>query len=246
MDWTPEKILSVLDRCCSWLDFPMLDNGYIYLAATRLSLYRSDSDWALVIEVFGFSPRYGMPKTDIYTFASSLHNRPKLEQFPNRRAYKKYLANFSHNGGSSVEPIEDNGNEWIDSENSEFVLDTGTYILRGEKHKLPNKQEYQIFNIELESDRVQVFEFCRYLAATARDKILATELERRHNILPEMRQILQLEDWNHPDLANREIPSESETFQQLAKVLCTGNTDYYNPTQLSNTDWRNWLEGGTL
>ena len=60
-----------------------------------------------------------------------------------------------------------------------------------------------------------------------------------------MKQILQLEEWNHPDLVE-EIPSESETFQQLAKVLCTGNTDYYNPTQLPNTDWRNWLDGGTL
>ena len=79
MNWTPKQILSVLDRCCEWLYFPMLDNGYIYLAATRLSLYRSVQDWALVIEIFGFSPKYGMPKIDIYTFASSLHNRSKPE-----------------------------------------------------------------------------------------------------------------------------------------------------------------------
>lgn len=30
--------------------FPMLDDGYLYLAATRLCLHRSDTDWALVIE----------------------------------------------------------------------------------------------------------------------------------------------------------------------------------------------------
>ena len=102
MDWSSEQVLSVLDRCCRWLDFPMLNNGYIYLAATRLSLYRSDNDWALV------------------------------------------------------------------------------------------------------------------------------------------------EEWNHPDLAGRELPNSSESFQQLAKVLYTGNTNYYNPTEPPNTDWRNWLDGGTL
>jgi len=50
-------ILTILDACCHSATFPMLDNGYVYLAASRLSLHRSTTDWALVIEVFGFSPR---------------------------------------------------------------------------------------------------------------------------------------------------------------------------------------------
>lgn len=43
-------MLSDLDECYRFT-FPMLDNGYFYLAATRMSLYRSPEDWALVIEV---------------------------------------------------------------------------------------------------------------------------------------------------------------------------------------------------
>jgi hypothetical protein len=34
-------ILRVLDAGCESFTFPMLDNGYVYLAATRLSLFRS-------------------------------------------------------------------------------------------------------------------------------------------------------------------------------------------------------------
>lgn len=79
-----------------------------------------------------------------------------------------------------------------------------------------------------------------------RDKVLANEQERRINVLPEMKQILQLEEWNHPDIAAGELPSKSETFQQLAEVLCTADLNRYNPTLPPNTDWRNWLEGGTL
>ena len=57
---TAGEILEVLDAACDSFAFPMLDNGYVYLAATRLSLFRSAADWAMVIEVFGFSPRAGL------------------------------------------------------------------------------------------------------------------------------------------------------------------------------------------
>ena len=80
MTFDPEEILSILDRCCDAFTFPMLDNGYVYLAATRLSLYRSTTDWAMVIEVFGFSPRAGLPDTSIQTFASRLHDRDRPEE----------------------------------------------------------------------------------------------------------------------------------------------------------------------
>ena len=44
MDWPADKILGVLDACSDAATFPMLDNGYVYLAATRLSAYRSSGD----------------------------------------------------------------------------------------------------------------------------------------------------------------------------------------------------------
>src|SRR2546428_3561556 len=97
MLFDPEAILSILDRCCDAFTFPMLDNGYIYLAGTRLSLYRSMTDWAMVIEVFGFSPRAGLPDTCIQTFASRLHDRNPLESYVNREAYERYLAHNPHN-----------------------------------------------------------------------------------------------------------------------------------------------------
>lgn len=71
----PERILPVLDSCCDAFTFPMLDNGYAYLAATRFSMYRTSENWAMVIEVFGFSPRAGLPDTHIHTFASRLRDR---------------------------------------------------------------------------------------------------------------------------------------------------------------------------
>lgn len=150
MNWTSDKILSILDSCCQSYNFPMLDNGYVYLAATRLSLYRSNIDWAIVIEVFGFSPRAGEPNTDIYTFASNLYNRNQPGNYINSKAYEQYIINNPHNESRSIMPIEDNGEEWIDYESVEYVLDRGQYILRGNKYNLPALEDYKEHGIQLE------------------------------------------------------------------------------------------------
>ena len=84
-------ILDILDKCAEVFTFPMLDNGYVYLAASRLTAYYGESDWALVIEVFGFSPRAGAPDLAIHTFGSSIRNRNAKENYVSNEAYENYL-----------------------------------------------------------------------------------------------------------------------------------------------------------
>lgn len=243
----PEEILCILDRCCEAFTFPMLDNGYVYLAATRLSLYRSATDWAMAIEVFGFSPRAGLPDTTIHTFSSRLHDRDPRERYVSREAYEGYLANNPHNEYRSVFPVHEG--PWQDAEEMEYVAPgADAVIVRNAAVALPSVAEYGRHGIELEqAPRVQVFELCRYLADIARERVLATAEERRVSVLPEMEQILQLDEWNHPNVVDdEERPSGSEPFQQLARVLASGDARLYQPSQPPNTHWRNWPEGGGL
>jgi hypothetical protein len=238
-----DEILSVLDDS---FNFPMLDNGYVYLAATRLELYRSVTNWAMVVEVFGFSPRTELPDTCIHTFARRLHDRNPPENYVSREAYEYYLSNNSHNESRFFFPID--AGSWQDSENGEFVDEDATEIvLRGQALTLPNRDEYDRHVVALEQpSRIQVFELCRFLADIAREQVLATRQERRVSVMPDMSQVLQLEEWHHPDLGNGERPSRSETFQQLAQVLATGDAKLYHPSRPPNTHWSNWPEGGRL
>ena len=50
--------------------------------------------------------------------------------------------------------------------------------------------------------------------------------------------------WNAVQWENR--PSTYETWQQIARVLATGDTTIYNPSLASNTHWKNWPEGGSM
>ncbi len=242
-----EEILSVLDQCCSSYTFPALDNGYVYLAATRLTLYRSVSDWALVIEVFGYSPRGALPDTRIHTYASRLHERDSPSRYVNRRAYELYLANHPNNEFRFVCPISE-GPWQGEGENCEFVADDAEEVtVRHQAISLPTLETYPRHGIYLEEPpRAQVFELCRYLADIAREQVLATPEERRVSVLPAMRQILQLEEWHHPDLCGGEQASQTETFRQLAQVLSSGDITFYQPSEPPNTHWRNWPESGRL
>lgn len=246
MDWNPKQILQILDDCCKVFTFPAMDNGYVYLAASRLTLFRSDMEWAIVIEVFGFSPRAGLPDTSVYTFGSILNNRKTPEQYVNHKAYENYLKNNQNNEFYSAYPLAEGS--WQDSTNLEMLAGNATELkLRDEAVRLPSIDMYKTHGIDLqEQGRPRVFELCRFLAAMKREKVLGTPQERRNNVLPELRQILRLEEWEHPDIISNQLASDTEAFQQLSGVIATGDVAGYRPSRPPNTHWRNWPDGGSL
>ena len=244
MDWTVKDILDILDDCAQAFTFPVLDNGYVYLAGTRLSVYRSQVNWAIVIEVFGFSPRSGEPDTHIYTFSSNLQNRQSASNYVSKEAFDRYIDNNPHNESKFIFPIENN--DWQDADDSEYLNQNGSCRLRGLDIALPDLAGYAESCVDLEEERCLTFEFCRYLAYKHRDMVFCTEEERRVSIAPEMELILQLDEWHHPDISGDEVPSSSETFERIAEVITTGISDAYKVTKLPNTHWKNWPEAGTL
>ena len=247
MEWNVTDVLGILDRCCDVFTFPMLDNGYFYLAATRLSLHRSEADWAMVIETFGYSPREGCPSTVIQTFASRFSHRKVREDYVSAEAFANYLAQNPHNEFDSAYPFDND--DWLDTDNPELVSETAKEVtVRGQPILVPRPTEYTHFGIKLEDPiRVRVYEFCRAMAYLLRNDVLATSDERRSRVPQHMRQLMVLDEWHHPDVVrDTERPSTCETFRQLALVLISGDVSQYRPTLEPNTHWMHWPEGGTL
>lgn len=245
MPHDPAKILDVLDQCASDFFFPMLDNGYVYLAATRLSVFHSEADWAIVVEVFGFSPRSGIPDIHVYTFGSRLANRKSKSDFVSELAYDRYIESNPNNESRFYFPID---GDYQDKDNDEVLsMNARDFNLRGSQMPIPSRTDYATRGIMLEdSERIFVFEFCRLIAKEHREEILASLIERRMNVESQLKLVLQLEEWHHPDLAASENPSSTECFQQIAKVAATGDANFYRPMEEPNTHWINWPDGGTL
>src|SRR5688572_14166398 len=145
---SPDDILRILDVAAESFWFPMLDNGYLYLAATRLSLYRSDVDWALVIEVFGYSPRGGLPDLQVYTFASRLRDRDRPENFATREQYDNYLFYHPHDDSRFFQPIAEG--DWQDEESDDVISeDADVIVLRDEPCRVPSVEELSRCGIAL-------------------------------------------------------------------------------------------------
>ena len=49
--------------------------------------------------------------------------------------------------------------------------------------------------------------------------VLATDKERRAKVPETMAKVMLLDEWRHPGLATGEVPSSTEAFVQLARVL---------------------------
>ncbi len=238
MIFDTHSILEVLDAAADVYNFPMLDNLYVKLAAARMSLYRSDTDWGLVIEIFGSSCKSRLPDTDIYTFASTLVNRDKPEDYVTLAAYQAYLTANPHNESRFIYPIQEG--DWLNLQ-AQQVAPEATFIpLRDQLVPVPGPDDYLQNGIILATEQPAVFELCRCLAAQYRDHVLASDQERRTSLPPNLDLILQLDEWHHPDLADDQLPADTETFQQIAQVLATGDVDFYKPTETANTHWKNW------
>ncbi|MGC3956647.1 MAG: hypothetical protein QM813_01325 [Verrucomicrobiota bacterium] len=231
---TAKEILDQLDQCAEQYVFPMLDNGYIYPGDVRLTIYRDNVDWLMILEHFGANPRtlgYASFQNCLYVFGSKLPRQPGT-------------ANESF-----LEPMASAPGDWIfDAEFGWNVVDGAhSVLLRGQL------VEFDLSSTALERKGIELYDgqrdavaVMRSLLPEHRDLILASDAElaaRNPHGLPLW---LRLDEWHHPDLAKEELPSQSETFQMLAAAIATGDKSKYCPTKSPNTHWKNWPEGGTL
>jgi hypothetical protein len=123
----------------------------------------------------------------------------------------------------------------------------GEVSLRNVVCKTPSVSDFDAHGMPLsEPPRIYVFELCRLLATRYRELVLGTRAERRVSVPEELTELLQLDDWTHPDVVGSVLPSQTETFRQLARVLALGDPAEYRPSTASNTHWSHRPNGGTL
>jgi len=166
-----EEILRQLDKCADDFTFPMLDNGYVYPVESRLSAYRDDERWALIIEVVGFNCRAGGQDgigNCLHIFGNCLEFEPGTNN-----------ANFLH-------PVDNREDGDLFNEEFEDFLNSGavTLTLRGKKVQIStNPKFYLQKGIELEnSPKIMIWEFLRGIASDYKDQFLASENEIRQRI----------------------------------------------------------------
>ena len=232
--YTQSQILEQLDACAADYTFPMLDDGYVYFVDARLSAYRTERYWAILIELLGTNFRASGASNDIYRFGNCFPQTPGLAD-------------------DGILPIlDDPMNDAVFDVDHRWDVLKETGLLRIREQVIPYNvtsetlQQHDIGEDEMDMDSVTITELLRTLVPEHRDLLFATEEELNQRLQVDVPLILRLNEWNHPNVVEDELPSGSEAFRMIADVLISGNPTLYKPTLPPNTHWRNWLESGTL
>jgi hypothetical protein len=222
-------VLSDLDKHASEFNFPMLDNAYVAFAAGRLSVFVNDEHWALAFEVLGYSINQGAFVDDLYAFGDCLLR-------------EGVLTSFSVLTEMPEAPLVDPATEaWIaDWSDWSVSCSSGTFRFR------PSRSEYLAAGIHLDCEsgpgslpQKDVLRF--FLARQKASGLFLSENQLIGELdgCPSMRLLLQTESWQHPDVANGELPSGTVSFQSLMKVIAEKSASPFVPGNV-NTSWPIW------
>lgn len=229
--YTKIDILKVLDESARRGKFPVLDNENVYLADSRLSVFRSQEHWLFVFEVVGYSAPENEFVDHIYLIGNCIEKGAKIVE----RIF--------------VEETEDNP-VW-DREEGEWLADYRNWeiMVKGKVYKFrPNLDEYIEAGIEIENTKRKVGSLrqdmlIRFLSFKLGDELFCTE-EDLLDIIPQndLKKLFYFREWRHPDIKKGENPSEISFFIELASAIESGNQSISEEALKNpNTHWSNWI-----
>ena len=168
-----------------------------------------------IIEVIGFSYRGGGHNgisNCLHVYGNCLRYNPGTQN--------ENFLNLTNNA-NNCSTFDEEEYFYLNPECSSFILRDEVLPIFHDRIK------YKSSGIDSEDEtRINAFEFLRLLDELYHDKLVATENEIRERIPIDIPKIIELHNWFHPDVINDELPSENETFKQIAKVLETRNLSF--------------------
>lgn len=219
-----------LDKHASEFNFPVLDNAYVQMAAARMTAFRSVQNWLVAFEVLGFSERQGIFADDLYAFGSCLEREGFISST------------------SVMIPLPDH--PLIDPYTEAWIADWQHWFIdvRGETYEFaPSRNEYISQGIDvpieggpgsLSEEKIMHF----FIHKEGAHKLFMRDFELREELRldSEMSIFVQTEQWQHPDVAGEEKPSNNIAIRSLLVALASNSpADFQrgNP----NTDWHHWV-----
>lgn len=209
--------------------------GTFFPVDVRLSAYRDETGWVLLIETLVFndgSSHHNCITTMLYCYGDALPQAPG-------RCEPLYVTNDGPH-----EPLFDSQDIM-----GHLVSSTATDITVRDR-VIPITTEpakYAAAGIKLrDPPRIMGYELLRLLVPAHRRLFFATESEIASRIGRNMPLLIRLDEWHHPDNEAGETPADSESFQMIAEAIAANDPKLYQPAVSPNTHWVHWPTAGML
>lgn len=219
-----------------------LVNPNAQLADTRMTVFRSERNWVIFIELVETVKEIYEGVT-IYAYGNCIGQQGFVEQ--------RSLFSVPEDA-----PLSDEEGIWI-GDRSRFSV-----IIKGKRYDFkPTKEDYLAAGITFPDERagpgsLRLIELIRFLCYHLNhpffvsedylryllDKLAVEAVKKRdwYSLGQEMSLFFQTREWQHPDLALGEKPSQTKYFRVLARAIERGDPSELIKLDPStfNTDWR--------
>lgn len=223
-----KDILSILDKEALEYNFPMPDNLCNYNAGMRLTAFRSMQEWLIIFEMLNYTQNHEF-LNEICAFGN------KLE-----------VQGFAFESPVLIETIK---NTSFYKENGNFCIEPSQCSVQFKKESVSvcfHDEDYQKARVDQNSKAPTPAKLLR-LFASAFNKNIYEENENLLKLVGRsnsgLMQFIKLEEWQHPDLAQDELPSQSISMLSLSEALEEGKPEiYFCPKEKINSHWYYWGE----
>jgi hypothetical protein len=222
------EVLELLDRCADENTFPMLNNTHVRHAGIRLHVFGSEAEWLIVFDwFFDFVPA-GTFSEFVDAFGSELPD-----------------GNLSCNRSDPVE-LPDQEDLYDELGNYKFDRFHFELLINKELRSFtPTREDYLAAGFDVDDGQQSETQIIRYLEHQLGDELYAPSPEALLNVCGRedagLTQLLYLKEYYHPNVADDEYPSDTETFRMIADVLVSRDPSRHHPSEASNTHWSHWV-----
>jgi len=225
-----------------------LENGYCEVASSRIHLFADSTRWVIVFETAGYETRASSAQITL-NYIGNCIDYP-IDKYPERN----YITNSSRIvlvDQGEFERIENK--ECAEAETFELIGQNikeikirDKFVPFDNRHNIYEKVGIAIRDSGNPNKLIGFGDLIRYLHEINPAVISATEDDLRQHIPKDIPKLMTIDAFHFVSAYdNANPPSQQEMYQLLAKVLITGDTTNWKPTQAPNNSWKNW-ESGTL
>ena len=223
-----------------------LEHGYCETAGNRIHLYGDSTRWAIVFEKSGYQNRGRSAEIEL-DYVGNCIDYP-VDKYPER--------NYITNAGRVIlidptefERIENKEGEEMETfeligQNIKEIKVRDKFISFDNNYKSYEKVGIKIRDYDNSKKLIAFEDFVRFLNETNPAIISATDTDIRQHIPKNIPKLMTITDFHFMSAHDKtNLPSNQETYKLIAKVLLTGDTAYWKPTQKANNHWTNWESG---
>ncbi len=227
------ETLRLLNKHAAEFNFPVLDNVNLALADARLTTLRSEENWCMLFEIVAYSFQESEFVRDVYAYGNCV--------YPEGLQGEEIVLTSSPD-----EPL-------FDPVTGDCIADWRKWkvLIKGKEYSFsPSLQEYAEARIDISAPSgpgsIREIDILRFLVHKLDHPFFGEEKELR-GFVPKCKNVtpfLQTTQWQHPDVAGDELPSQCVSIQTLVRAIADGNSAQFNPGK-PNTHWSHWEQGNT-